>query len=76
MINKEETQAIIIYLPKHLVKVLDTIREAMNEEAGMKVSRSEFIKMQLDIAVMNILSDIKKGQSDNDKHNNDNGKIN
>ena len=31
--------------------------------------------MQLDIAVMNILSDIKKGQSDNDKHNNDNGKI-
>ena len=76
MINKQETQEIKIYLPKHLVKILDTIRETMNEEAGMKVSRSEFIKMQLDIAVMNILSDIKKGQSDNDKHNNDNGKIN
>ena len=76
MINKQETQEIKIYLPKHLVNILDTIRETINAESGMKISRSEFIKLQLDKFVMDFLTDLKKGQSDNDKHNNDNGKIN
>ena len=76
MINKEETQAIIIYLPKYLVRILDTIRETIKEESGRSISRSEFIKMQLDKFVMEFLTDLKKGQSDNDKHNNNNGKIN
>ena len=76
MINKNETQEIKIYLPKHLVSILDTIRETMNEESGIKLSRSEFIKLQLDKFVMDILKDIKKGTKANDKHNHNNGEIN
>ena len=48
----------------------------MRQETGTKMSRSEFIKYQLDTCVMNLLTDIKKGQAKYDKQHNDNGKIN
>lgn len=76
MINKENTQSVIIYLPKSLVKILDLLLETMRQETGTKMSRSEFIKYQLDTCVINLLNDIKKGQAKYDKQHNDNGKIN